>query len=168
MQDLLTQLLWVADERQLVSNPRRAARGTVIEAHLDRKRGAVATLLVQVGGIPAAWPTLAAATKACTLRCRRPQAGTLRPGDVVRAGASYGRARTLQNDLGRSMGEAGPSIAVQLVGLNSVPAAGEEFEVCATEQAARLAALEFEEQLKVGRAALTWRAWRGRGGVRLW
>ncbi|KXZ43734.1 hypothetical protein GPECTOR_81g182 [Gonium pectorale] len=123
--DLLTQLLWTAEERQLMSNPSRPARGTVIEAYLDKKRGPVATLLVQ--------------------------AGTLRPGDIIRAGASYGKVRALTNDLGQTMPSAGPSIAVQLTGLNSVPAAGEEFEVAPTEQAARLAAYDFEEKLKVRR-----------------
>ncbi|KAG2442199.1 hypothetical protein HYH02_009685 [Chlamydomonas schloesseri] len=125
VQDLLTQLLWLAEEKSLMSNPLRPARGTVIEANLDKKRGPVATLLVQ--------------------------AGTLRPGDLVRAGASYGKVRSLTNDLGRPLTDAGPSIAVQLTGLNSVPAAGEEFEVHANEQAARTAALEFEEKLKVQR-----------------
>ncbi|KAG2490006.1 hypothetical protein HYH03_011472 [Edaphochlamys debaryana] len=125
VQDLLTQLLWVAEEKQLVSNPKRPARGTVIEANLDRKRGPVATLLVQ--------------------------AGTLRPGDIVRAGASVGKVRSLANDLGQAITQAGPSIAVQLIGLNSVPAAGEEFEVHASEQEARSAAGEFEEGFKVRR-----------------
>ncbi|EFJ46366.1 hypothetical protein VOLCADRAFT_93234 [Volvox carteri f. nagariensis] len=120
--DLLTQLLWVAEERQLMSNPIRPARGSVIEAYLDKKKGSVATLLVQVG--------------------------TLRPGDIVRAGASYGKVRALTNDLGQNIPSAGPSIAVQLTGLNSVPAAGEEFEVYGTEQAAREAAAEFEEKIK--------------------
>ncbi|GFR51954.1 hypothetical protein Agub_g14476 [Astrephomene gubernaculifera] len=123
--DLLTQLLWVAEERQLLSNPNRPAAGTVIEANLDRKRGAVATLLVQVG--------------------------TLRPGDVLRAGAAYGRVRSLTNDLGQAIPAAGPSIAVQLTGLNSVPAAGEAFEVYGSEQEAREAAAEFEDRLKYQR-----------------
>ncbi|GLC47031.1 hypothetical protein PLESTB_001437200 [Pleodorina starrii] len=123
--DLLTQLLWVAEEKQLMSNPKRPAAGTVIEAYLDKKKGPVATLLVQVG--------------------------TLRPGDIVRAGASYGKVRALSNDLGQNMPSAGPSIAVQLTGLNSVPAAGEEFEVCPSEQAAREAAAEFEDKLKLRR-----------------
>ncbi|GIL67209.1 hypothetical protein Vafri_20631 [Volvox africanus] len=125
VQDLLTQVLWVAEEKQLMSNPKRPAAGTVIEAYLDKKKGPVATLLVQVG--------------------------TLRPGDIIRAGASYGKVRALSNDLGQSIPSAGPSIAVQLTGLNSVPAAGEEFEVCATESAAREAAVEFEDKIKLRR-----------------
>eukprot|EP00198_Chlamydomonas_reinhardtii_P003072 XP_001692408.1 organellar translation initiation factor [Chlamydomonas reinhardtii] len=119
------QLLWLAEEKSLMSNPLRPARGTVIEANLDKKKGPIATLLVQ--------------------------AGTLRPGDIVRAGASYGKVRSLTNDLGRPLVDAGPSIAVQLTGLNSVPAAGEEFEVYPTEQAARNAAMEFEDKLKLQR-----------------
>jgi len=123
--DLLQMLLWVAEEKQFMANPKRAARGTVVEAHLDRKIGAVATLLVQ--------------------------AGTLRPGDIVSAGASYGKVRTLLNDLGKSVPEAGPSIAVQMVGLDSVPAAGEEFVVHASDSDARAAAAAFMEQNRTQR-----------------
>ncbi len=103
MDDLLTQITWVAEEQKLMANPKRLAAGTVIEAHLDKKKGPVATLLVQTG--------------------------TLRMGDAVCAGASAGRVRTLSNAAGVTMVEAGPSIAVQLVGLDSTPGAGEEWQV---------------------------------------
>jgi len=97
--DLLQMLAWVAEEKGYVARANKEAAGTVIEAHLDRKRGAVATLLVQ--------------------------AGTLRVGDIVTAGASLGKVRSLNNAAGLSISEAGPSIAVQMVGLNNVPQAGE-------------------------------------------
>lgn len=103
MEDLLQMVLWVAEEQQLMANPDKFAAGTVIEAHLDKKVGAVSTLLVQ--------------------------AGTLRVGDVVAAGQAFGKVRTLVNDLGQNITSAGPSIAVQLFGLNQVPQAGDEFQV---------------------------------------
>lgn len=125
--DLLQLLAWTAEEKGLVANPKKPAAGTVIEAHLDRKRGAVATLLVQ--------------------------AGTLRVGDVVVAGASMGRVRSLHTAAGSSAGEAGPSIAVQMVGLNSVPQAGDEFQVFGSEADARAAATEAEMGLRQARLA---------------
>lgn len=127
VEDLLTTILWVAEEQQLMANPKRAARGTVIEAHLDKKVGPVATMLVQ--------------------------AGTLRQGDIVRAGASCGRVRNMTNDLGKYVDSAGPSIAVQLVGLDSTPSAGEEFEVYPTESAAREAALKMADVIRNQRMA---------------
>ena len=120
--ELLTQVWWVAEEKQLTSNPKRSACGTVIEAHMDKRSGAVATLLIQ--------------------------AGTLRPGDIVRAGATYGRVRTLLDDLSRPIDSAGPSIAVQMLGLSSVPVAGEEFQVHSNESEAREAAAREDLVLK--------------------
>jgi hypothetical protein len=67
-----------------------------------------------------------------------PQAGTLRVGDIVAAGATFGKVRSLSNAAGVAMGEAGPSIAVQLIGLNAVPQAGDEFQVRALCACARL------------------------------
>jgi len=125
MDDLLQMISWVAEEKKLVANGKRAAAGTIIEAHLDRKVGPVATLLVQ--------------------------AGTLRVGDLVSAGASYGKVRSLRDDLGRPMDLAGPSIAVQLVGLNSVPNAGEEWAVVPSEAAARDAADKSVEMFRAAR-----------------
>ncbi|KAJ9507639.1 hypothetical protein QJQ45_019178 [Haematococcus lacustris] len=109
--DLLQAVTWMAEEQSLQANAKRAAQGTIIESHLDRKVGPVATLLVQ--------------------------AGTLKVGDIISAGAAYGKVRTLRDDLGQPMQEAGPSIAVQMVGLGSCPMAGEEWGVVASESAAR-------------------------------
>ncbi|KAG1676523.1 hypothetical protein FOA52_000066 [Chlamydomonas sp. UWO 241] len=112
--ELLMTVCYLAEEQSLSANPNKAAVGTVIEAHLDRRKGPVASLLVQ--------------------------AGTLRVGDVVQAGSTYGKVRSMSNDLGETIFEAGPSIALQLSGLDSVPDAGEEFKVYATEADAREAA----------------------------
>lgn len=141
-------LAWTAEEKGYVANPKRSAAGTVIEAHLDRKRGAVATLLVQVCGeawgvmqrtpaahraeyrgahlcARAAFITARHATNTQHKQTQLAQNGTLRVGDIVVAGASMGKVRSLNNAGGVSITEAGPSIAVQLIGLNSVPQAGE-------------------------------------------
>jgi translation initiation factor IF-2 len=107
---LLETVALVAELEQLCANPHRAAVGTVLEAHLDRRAGPAAAVLVA--------------------------AGTLRPGDIVVAGAAYGRVRAL-SDGGGDVAEAGPSTAVMLTGLNAVPAAGDAFRVAATEQEAR-------------------------------
>jgi len=112
--DLLTAIAWTAEERNLMANPSRPAAGTVVEAHLDRRRGAVATLLVQ--------------------------AGTLRVGDVLASGACYGKVKALSDGRGTAVGAAGPSIAVQMVGLNAVPQAGDEFAAYPGEADARAAA----------------------------
>jgi len=114
VQDLMEVLCLVAEGQGLASNPKKAAAGTVIEAHLDRRKGPVASLLVQ--------------------------AGTLRVGDVVSAGSSYGKVRSMINDLGQAIYEAGPSTPLQLSGLDSVPDAGEDFQVHATDAEARDAA----------------------------
>ncbi|KAF6256183.1 hypothetical protein COO60DRAFT_1296299 [Scenedesmus sp. NREL 46B-D3] len=125
--DLLQAVAWVAEEKQLMANAARLAAGTVIEAHLDKKRGAVATLLVQ--------------------------AGTLRTGDVVACGACYGKVRSLTNSAGRPVAEAGPSIAVQLIGLNAVPQAGDEFQAHSSEGDARKAAESASQGLRAARIA---------------
>jgi translation initiation factor IF-2 len=114
IEDLLTAIAWTAEERSLVANPNRPAAGTVVEAHLDRRRGAVATLLVQ--------------------------AGTLKVGDVLASGACYGKVRALSDGSGKPVQGAGPSIAVQMVGLNAVPQAGDEFQAYSSEPDARAAA----------------------------
>lgn len=120
--ELLQVLLFEAEAKQLMANPVRAAVGTVIEAHLDRRRGAVSTMLVQ--------------------------AGTLRVGDLVRAGACVGKVRSLTNDRGQSITEATPSVAAQVVGLNTVPQAGDEFQVYTSEADARRDAQLQEEALR--------------------
>jgi len=126
--DLLEEILLQADVAELVANPKRAARGTIIEAHLDKRKGAVATLLVQ--------------------------AGTLRVGDVVVAGCAFGKVKTLTESTG-DVESATPSLAVQMSGLNAVPTAGDEFFVCADETEARKAAQAAEDAERVERLAAT-------------
>ncbi len=108
---LLEMILLVSEVEDLYANPDRPAKGTVIEAHLDKARGAVATLLVQNG--------------------------TLRVGDVLVAGACFGKVRAMIDDRGSRVDAAGPSFAVEVLGLTDVPAAGDDFEVFTDEKAAR-------------------------------
>ncbi|CAK0786401.1 hypothetical protein CVIRNUC_009614 [Coccomyxa viridis] len=122
--DLLETVLLMAEVEELLANPDRPARGTIVESHLDKKTGAVATMLVA--------------------------AGTLRQGDVVQAGAAFGKVRTMRESKGE-VTEAGPSIAVQMVGLNAVPVAGDEFSVCSTEQEARKNAEAVELAMRLDR-----------------
>ncbi len=122
---LLEMILLVADVAELQANPNRPARGTVIEAHLDKARGPVATLLVQNG--------------------------TLRVGDTLVAGAVFGRVKAMMDDRGQRLQEAGPSSAVQLLGLEEVPAAGDEFQVYGDEKEARRVAEERAEALRQSR-----------------
>ena len=116
--DLLEMVALSAEMRELKANPNRAARGTVIEARLDKGRGPVATVLVQNG--------------------------TLRSGDVVIAGTAVGRIRTMINDKGQRITEAGPSVPVEVTGLSEAPEAGDVFNVVADERMAR----ELVEQRK--------------------
>jgi len=110
---LLQTILLVADaEVEPRADPDRAARGAVVEARMDKSRGAVATLLVQ--------------------------AGTLHVGDLVVAGAAWGRIKALFDDRGRRVKAAGPSFPVEVLGLTGVPAAGDRFQVVVDERAARL------------------------------
>eukprot|EP00879_Flechtneria_rotunda_P023819 GHRR01025222.1.p1 GENE.GHRR01025222.1~~GHRR01025222.1.p1 ORF type:complete len:520 (+),score=181.23 GHRR01025222.1:409-1968(+) len=125
--DLLQTVCWVAEEKQLMANSSKLAAGTVIEAHLDKKKGPVATLLVQ--------------------------AGTLHVGNVMSCGACFGKVRILSNAAGSTITEAGPSIAVQMIGLNAVPQAGDEFQVHPSESDARAAASEASEELRAARIA---------------
>ena len=99
--NLLEMVLLTAEVMELKANPKRKARGLVIEAQLDKGRGAVATVLVQKG--------------------------TLRVGDPIACGSSYGKVRAMIDDNGRRVKEAGPSTPVEILGLNSVPVAGETF-----------------------------------------
>jgi translation initiation factor IF-2 len=122
---LLEMILLVADVAELQANPNRPARGTVIEAHVDKARGPVATLLVQNG--------------------------TLRVGDTLVAGAVFGRVKAMMDDRGQRLQEAGPSSAVQLLGLEEVPAAGDEFQVYSDEKEARRIAEERAEALRQSR-----------------
>ncbi|WP_245783896.1 translation initiation factor IF-2 [Alicyclobacillus macrosporangiidus] len=111
LDQLLEMVLLVADLQDLKANPKARPRGTVIEAKLDRGRGPVATVLVQNG--------------------------TLRVGDIVVAGTTYGRVRAMTNDLGKRIKEAGPSTPVEIQGLGEVPSAGDLFVVYDDERAAR-------------------------------
>jgi len=119
---LLESLLLEAEMRELRADPDRPALGTVIEAQLSEGFGPIATLLVQNG--------------------------TLRPGDVVLAGTAYGKARTLTDEKGQRMTEAGPSVPVRVAGLSGVPEAGDRFYVLDSIVAAKQAAEDRERQLR--------------------
>ena len=97
--NLLEMILLVAEVQELKANPNREARGVIIEAQLDKGRGSVATVLVQ--------------------------SGTLRIGDAIVAGTTYGHVRAMINDRGDNVKKAGPSVPVEVLGLNDVPAAGD-------------------------------------------
>jgi translation initiation factor IF-2 len=111
LDDLLEGLQLQAEILELRANPDRSAEGTVIEAKLDRGRGPVATVLVQ--------------------------RGTLHTGDIVVAGAEWGRVRALVNDLGATIKEAGPSVPVEVLGFNGTPEAGDRVAVVESEARAR-------------------------------
>ncbi|KAJ6691241.1 TRANSLATION INITIATION FACTOR IF-2 CHLOROPLASTIC [Salix koriyanagi] len=100
--DLLETVMLVEELQELKANPDRNAKGTVIEAGLDKSKGPVATFIVQNG--------------------------TLKRGDVVVCGQAFGKVRALFDDGGKRVDEAGPSIPVQVIGLSNVPTAGDEFE----------------------------------------
>ena len=116
--ELLENVLLVAEVQDLKANPDRLAKGTVIEARLDKGRGPIATLLVQNG--------------------------TLKQGDVLIAGTSVGRVRVMTNDKGRTVKSAGPSVPVEITGLAEVPSAGDIFNAVEDERLAR----ELVEQRK--------------------
>lgn len=108
---LLEMILLVADVKQLKANPDRLAKGAVVEARLDKGRGPVATLLVQNG--------------------------TLKTGDLIIAGSSLGRVRVMLNDQGKVVQKAGPSMPVEITGLDEVPSAGDIFNAIEDERLAR-------------------------------
>ncbi|MCR4887887.1 MAG: translation initiation factor IF-2 [Ruminococcus sp.] len=116
--ELLENVLLVAEVQELKANPDRLAKGTVIEARLDKGRGPIATLLVQNG--------------------------TLKQGDVLIAGTAVGRVRVMTNDKGRTVKSAGPSVPVEITGLAEVPSAGDIFNAVEDERLAR----ELVEQRK--------------------
>lgn len=113
---LLEMILLVSEVEDLNANPSRLAKGTVIEAHLDKAKGPVATLLVQNG--------------------------TLHVGDILVAGSALGKVRAMVDDRGQRVKEASPSFAVEVLGLSDVPAAGDEFNVYKDEKEARAIATE--------------------------
>jgi len=115
IENLLEMLLLLAEIQELKANPFRTARGTVIEAKLDKGRGPVATVLIQQG--------------------------TLRVGDAFVAGFQHGKVRALINDKGRRMHEAGPSTPVEVLGFSDVPVAGDLFIAVSDERKARQIAL---------------------------
>ncbi|MEG7334092.1 translation initiation factor IF-2 [Bacillus sp. 0102A] len=109
--ELVEMILLVSEVEELKANPKRQAKGTVIEAELDKGRGSVATLLVQTG--------------------------TLNVGDPIVVGNTFGRVRAMVNDIGRRVKTAGPSTPVEITGLNDVPQAGDQFLVFKDEKTAR-------------------------------
>ena len=108
---LLEMVILTAEMQELRANPNRAAKGTVIEARLDKTRGPIATLLVQNG--------------------------TLHKGDLIIAGTAVGRVRVMTDDKGRAISDAGPSIPVEITGLAETPTPGDEFDAVADERMAR-------------------------------
>ena len=116
--DLLENILLIAETSELKANPDRRAKGTVVEARLDKGRGPIATLLVQNG--------------------------TLHAGDVIIAGTAVGRVRVMTNDKGQAVESAGPSVPVEITGLAEVPEAGDTFNAVEDERLAR----ELVEQRK--------------------
>lgn len=109
--DLLENILLVSEIKELKANPNKLAKGTVIEARLDKGKGPTATVLVQ--------------------------GGTLRKGDIIIAGTSVGRVRTMTNDKGKSVDKAGPSMPVEITGLSEVPMSGDIFNAVEDEKLAR-------------------------------
>ncbi len=109
--NLLEMIILVAEMKELKANHKKKARGTVIEAKLDKGRGPVATILVQ--------------------------SGTLKVGDPIVAGSSYGKIRAMMNDKGQKVKSAGPSVPVEILGLSEVPSAGDSFYVAKSDKQAR-------------------------------
>jgi len=111
LDELIEMILLVADLQELTANPNRPAIGTIVEAQMDKNRGAIATALIQTG--------------------------TLKVGDITVVGETFGRVRALENDRGKRVKQAGPASAVVVLGLSEVPAAGDILRVVADEKAAR-------------------------------
>ncbi len=111
IENLLDNLLVLAEVQELKANPRKPARGLVVEAELDKGRGPVATVLVQTG--------------------------TLKVGDSVVAGLHHGKVRAMLNDKGKKLQEAGPATPVEILGLSGVPSAGDNFAAVGDERKAR-------------------------------
>ncbi|KAF7141679.1 hypothetical protein RHSIM_Rhsim06G0183300 [Rhododendron simsii] len=125
--ELLETVMLVAELQDLKANPHRSAKGTVIEAGLDKFKGPVATFIVQNG--------------------------TLKKGDIIVSGAASGKVRALFDEKGNLVDQAGPSIPVQVIGLDNVPIAGDEFEVVSSLDAAREKAEACAESLQKDRIA---------------
>jgi translation initiation factor IF-2 len=129
LDELLEMILLQAEIEELSANPDRAAVGTVIEAHLDKAKGPVASLLVQNG--------------------------TLRVGDILVAGSTIGKVRAMIDDRGQRVEEARPSFAVEVLGLNDVPAAGDDFEVFENEKDGRAVAEARADEKRASRLQQT-------------
>ncbi len=129
LKELLEMVVLTADVLELKANPNRSAKGAVIEARLDKGRGAVATVLVQ--------------------------SGTLKTGDVVIAGTSFGHVRVMTDDKGKRVTSAGPSVPVEITGLSEVPQAGDEFNAVKDEKLARELAenRKFKEKEEANKAS---------------
>jgi translation initiation factor IF-2 len=125
LETLLEMILLVSEVEDLYANPDRPAKGTVIEANLDKARGPVASLIVQNG--------------------------TLKVGDILVAGSVFGKVRAMIDDRGKRVTVAGPSYAVEVLGLSDVPAAGDEFEVYRDEKEARSLASDRSDQQRLSR-----------------
>ncbi len=124
VKELLENLVLQAEIMELKANPNRPARGTVVEARLDKGRGPIMTVLVQNG--------------------------TLHTGDIIIAGTAVGRVRVMANDRGERITDAGPSVPVEIAGMSEVPSAGDVFNAVADERMARALA---EERLAAQRSA---------------
>ena len=124
VKELLENLVLQAESMELKANPNRPARGTVVEARLDKGRGPIMTVLVQNG--------------------------TLHTGDIIIAGTAVGRVRVMTNDRGERITDAGPSVPVEIAGMSEVPSAGDVFNAVADERMARALA---EERLAAQRSA---------------
>ncbi|MBE6538542.1 MAG: translation initiation factor IF-2, partial [Ruminococcaceae bacterium] len=122
IEDLLENVLLVAEVKELRANPNRRAKGIVIEARLDKGRGPVATVLVQNG--------------------------TLHQGDIVIAGSSVGHVRLMTDHKGKALKTAGPSVPVEIIGLADVPSAGDEFQAVEDERMARTLADQRKDKAK--------------------
>ena len=123
VEELLEMLVLQAEMQNLRANPNRAASGSVIEARLDKGRGPIMTVLVQNG--------------------------TLKQGDIIIAGTAVGRVRTMINDKGQRVTEAGPSIPVEIAGMSEVPNAGDAFNAVSDERMARELVEERKEKAKM-------------------
>jgi translation initiation factor IF-2 len=127
IENLLEMVVLTAEMRELKANPARLAKGTVIEARLDKGRGPIATVLVQNG--------------------------TLKQGDVIIAGTAVGRVRTMINDKGARLDKAGPSVPVEITGLSEAPNAGDVFNAVEDERMARELAEQRREEMQKAEAA---------------
>jgi translation initiation factor IF-2 len=121
LDELIEMVLLVSDLQELKANPDRSAIGTIVEAELDKARGAVATALIQTG--------------------------TLNVGDIIVVGETFGRVRALENDRGKRVKQAGPASAVVVLGLSEVPQAGDTLRVVDDEKAARTAVEQRKAEL---------------------